>query len=173
MGFPCLELTPRSRDNYFKVVFLSLRFRASHFRSSFICPRSGGSHSDIGKTCLRFGGHFCTGGRNVPQIWGRLMHGGQKHALDSGQIYARGAETCLRFGAGICHPCNVLSRILGSSFYIVEGHIGECDLTGELKYYLNYAIHLEHDIIMTAAKLHKFLGFCHMHTAQCSFKLST
>ena len=35
----------------------------------------------------------------MPQIQGRLMHGGQKRAPDSGQTYAQGAETCLRFRA--------------------------------------------------------------------------
>ena len=35
----------------------------------------------------------------MPQIRGRPHPGGQKHASDPGQTYARGAETCPRFGA--------------------------------------------------------------------------
>ena len=39
-------------------------------------------------------------GRNIlPQIQGIFMHGGQNHAPDTGQTYARGVETCPRFRA--------------------------------------------------------------------------
>ena len=36
------------------------------------------------------------------QIQGKVMHGVQKHEPDSGDIYALGAETRLRFEAKLC-----------------------------------------------------------------------
>ena len=41
------------------------------------------------------------------------MHGGQKHAPDSGQTYAQGAETCPRFRADLCTGGRNVPQIQG------------------------------------------------------------
>ena len=51
--------------------------------------------------------------KTLPQIWDKIMHGVQKRAPDSGQTYARGAETCLRFRAYLCTGCRNVPRIQG------------------------------------------------------------
>ena len=57
------------------------------------CSKSMTGHPKTSKPCAESGADLCTGGRNVPQIQGTFMHGGQKRDPDSGDIYARGAET--------------------------------------------------------------------------------
>ena len=49
--------------------------------------------------------------KNQPQIRGRPMPGVQKPASDSGDIYARGAETCLRFKGHLCPGCRDMPQI--------------------------------------------------------------
>ena len=49
----------------------------------------------------------------MPQIQGRLLHGGQRHAPDSGQTFARGAETCPRFRADLCTGGRDVPQIQG------------------------------------------------------------
>ena len=59
------------------------------------------------------------------------MHGVQKHAPDSGQTYARGAETCLRFRVGLCTGGRNMPQIQGRFMHGVQkrapdsGHINE------------------------------------------------
>ena len=67
----------------------------------------------------------------MPQIQGRLMHGVQKHASDSRQIYARGAETCLRFRVGLCTGGRNMPQIQGRFMHGMQkyasdsGHIND------------------------------------------------
>ena len=48
------------------------------------------------------------------------MHGVQKCALDSGQTYAWGAETCLGFRADLCIGCRNVPRIQGRLMHGVQ-----------------------------------------------------
>ena len=67
--------------------------------------------------------------KTLPRIWDRPMHSRQKQAPDSGHIYARGAETCLRLKAYLCMGCRNVPQIQGISMYGVQkrasdsGHI--------------------------------------------------
>ena len=60
--------------------------------------------------------------KNQPQIRGRPMPGVQKPASDSGDIYARGAETCLRFKGHLCPGCRDMPQIQGTFMPGVQKH---------------------------------------------------
>ena len=77
-------------------------------KSENLAPDSGHIYARGVETCPRFRAHLCTGGRNMPQIQGTFMHGGrnmpqiqgtfmhggQKHAPDSGQVFAHQGMAC-------------------------------------------------------------------------------
>jgi hypothetical protein len=65
------------------------------------------------------------GCKNLPQIWGKSLHGGQKHASDSGHIYAQGAETCLRFRAYLCTGSRNMPQIRDISMHRVQKHASD------------------------------------------------
>ena len=56
----------------------------------------------------------------MPQIQGRFMHGVQKHASDSGDNYALGAETYLRSGGHLCTVGRNVSQIQGILMHGVQ-----------------------------------------------------
>ena len=60
--------------------------------------------------------------KNQPQIRGRPMPGVQKPASDSGDIYARCAETCLRFKGHLCPGCRDMPQIQGTFMPGVQKH---------------------------------------------------
>ena len=60
--------------------------------------------------------------KNQPRIRGRPMHGVQKPDPDPGDIYARWAETCLRFKAHLCPVCRNLPQIQGTFMPGVQKH---------------------------------------------------
>ena len=49
----------------------------------------------------------------MTQIWVEVMHGMQRHASDSGQTYAQGAETRLKLKGHLCPGCRDMNQILG------------------------------------------------------------
>jgi len=49
----------------------------------------------------------------------------QKLALDSGHIYAQGAETCLRFRAYLCTGCRNMPQIQGISMHGMQKHASD------------------------------------------------
>ena len=53
------------------------------------------------------------GCKNVPQIWGKILHGVHKHAPVLGEVFARGAKTCLSFGRRFCMGCKNVPQIWG------------------------------------------------------------
>ena len=48
------------------------------------------------------------------------MHGVQKSASDLGEDFARGAETCLRFGGRFCMGCRNVPEIWGKVLHGVH-----------------------------------------------------
>ena len=48
------------------------------------------------------------------------MPGVQKHASDSGDIYARGVETSLRFRAHLCPGCRNMTQTEGTFMHSVQ-----------------------------------------------------
>ena len=58
----------------------------------------------------------------LPENWDRPMHSGQKPDSNPRDIYARGAETCLRSGAYLCTVCRNLPRIQGIFMHGVQKH---------------------------------------------------
>jgi hypothetical protein len=60
------------------------------------------------------------------------MLGVQKHASDSGHIYAWGAETRLRFGADLCMGCRNVPRIQGRLLHGVHNVPPDLGLINEI-----------------------------------------
>ena len=75
------------------------------------CSKFMTDHPKTSKSCAESRTDLCTGGRNVPQIQGTFMHGVQKRASDSGDIYAQDAETCLSFRGHLCTGCRNMPQI--------------------------------------------------------------
>jgi hypothetical protein len=57
------------------------------------------------------------------------MHGVQKHTSDWGQTYARGAETCLRFGGRFCMGCINMPQIWGKVLHGVHKRVSDLGQT--------------------------------------------
>ena len=57
------------------------------------------------------------------------MHGGQKHASDSGDNYALGAETCLRSGGHLCTVGRNPPQIQGISLHGVHKRVSNLGQT--------------------------------------------
>ena len=64
----------------------------------------------------------------MPQNWGISIHGGQKRASESGQVYARWAEAYLRIGAGLCTVGRSVPQNWGRFMHGVQKRASELGL---------------------------------------------
>ena len=104
-------MAPAIGDDSFLFFFLLTAILVKPFPTRIYVPRIWGRPSKNLKT--------------LPQIQGISMHGVQKRASDSGHIYARCAEPCLRSRAYLCTVCIILPLIQGIFMHGVQNHASD------------------------------------------------